>query len=443
MKIIKVAKERNTDDGGVCDAVAAIIRDVRLNGDAAALYYSKQFDGSERAVFRVARQEIEAARASVSAPELAAMRQAAENINAFARAQRATIIDLTDFQAATTGLLMGHTNIPVDSALCYVPGGAYPLFSTALMLVTPAKAAGVRRIAAYSPVERGANGINAKTLAALDLAGADEIYAIGGVQAIAAFAYGTEQIKPVDLIVGPGNRYVAEAKRQCYGKVGIDFVAGPSEVLIIADSTANVRFVVADLLAQCEHDTQAQGILITTDEDFAGKVLFELENQLETLPTAPVARQSWQDFGEILVVDSLETAAALANERAPEHLELQCRNADQLAKSLRNYGSLFMGRWSAEVFGDYISGTNHTLPTARAARYSGGLWVGTFLKTLTWQKSSRVAALALSCGAQTLAAGEGLAANARAAALRQEAAAPSGFSSKLDPQFIGKYYYNR
>jgi histidinol dehydrogenase len=287
-----------------------------------------------------------------------------------------------------------------------------------MMLVTPAKVAGVRRIAAASPVTRATNAVNPKTLAALALAGADEVYAVGGAQAIAAFAYGTDQIKNVDLIVGPGNSYVAEAKRQCYGQVGIDLIAGPSEVLIIADDSADPAIVAADLLAQCEHDKMAQAILVTNSEQFARNTRAILEARLETLSTADIAASSWKNYGEILLAENFDEAASYANGRAPEHLELQTKHNARLEKKLQNYGALFIGENTAEVFGDYTSGPNHTLPTMCAARYTGGLWVGTFLKTLTFQKASREAAAKLAVTASLLARAEGLAAHSAAAEKR-------------------------
>jgi histidinol dehydrogenase len=402
--------------------VSAIIDDVRLRGDAAVLEYAAQFDGARRPRFRVGDDEIEAAFKQVSEAELAAMRLALGNIRAFAEVQLASLGEVGGFEVMP-GLVLGHKLVPVDAVCCYVPGGTYPLFSTALMLVTPAKAAGVRRIAACSPVVKGSASINPKTLAALSLAGATEIYALGGAQAIAAFAYGTEQIENVDMIVGPGNAFVAEAKRQCYGQVGIDFVAGPSEVLIIADESADPAIVAADLLAQCEHDKNAQAILVSLSEALAEQVLSQIETQLASLSTAEIAAASWEQNGEVFLAGSIDEAADWANERAPEHLELQTKDDAALIPKLRNYGALFIGKYSAEVFGDYAAGTNHTLPTARAARYTGGLWVGTFLKTLTFQHASAAAAAVLSPTVSLLAAAEGLSAHSAACGRRRRGGA--------------------
>ena len=303
-------------------------------------------------------------------------------------------------------------------------GAANPLYSTAMMLGIPAGAAGVGRIAACSPVMKGTDEINPRTLVAMDIAGVDEIYAVGGAQAIAAFSYGTEQIRPVDLIVGPGNSFVTEAKRQCYGKVGIDFVAGPSEVLVIADSGADADVVAADLLAQSEHDREAKGILVTTDEALAGAVIRSVEKQLEKLKTKDIAASSWNDYGEVLIAEDLDEAVRYANSYAPEHLEVNVakEREEETVSSLVNYGSLFIGGNTAEVFGDYASGTNHTLPTLGAARYTGGVWTGTFLKTCTYQKMSRQAMLEIAPLVSRMAEGEGLAGHARAAEIRIEKA---------------------
>ena len=288
------------------------------------------------------------------------------------------------------------------------------------MLVIPAKAAGVERVAACSPVMKGTDRINPKTLAAMDIAGADEIYAVGGAQAIAAFSYGTEEIRPVDMIVGPGNQYVTEAKRQCYGQVGIDFVAGPSEVLVIADGSGTPEIVAADLLAQSEHDPNAKGMLITTDEKFGQAVIQAVEKELSWLPTASIAKKSWETYGEVVLADSLEEALQIANDYAPEHLELNVQEPEALKEQLYNYGSLFMGENTAEVFGDYASGTNHTLPTLRAARYTGGVWVGTFLKTCTHQSMTQEAMRDLAPLVERMAQGEGLMGHAQAAKVRRE-----------------------
>jgi histidinol dehydrogenase len=403
--------------------VSEILEDVRVNGDRALLDYNRKFDGCERERLRVSSEEIARARAAVPSDEIGDIRSSAENIRAFAVAQRETIKELPSFSPCP-GVTLGHRVIPVRECCCYVPGGGYPLYSTALMLAIPAKAAGVSRVVACSPVVKGTNDIHPKTLLAMELAGVDEIYAIGGAQAIAAFSYGTEQIRPVDLIVGPGNSFVAEAKRQCFGRVGIDFIAGPSEVLIIADGTADPGLVAADLLAQCEHDRVAKGTVVTTDRSLAAEILKELESQLRNLDTAEIAGASWDDYGEIIIAASIDEAVEIANERAPEHLELQTADDEALVEGLFNYGSLFIGKYSAEVFGDYASGTNHTLPTMGAARHTGGIWVGTFLKICTHQTLDKSAMPDMSSLVSRLARGEGLTAHARAAERRGEVMTP-------------------
>ena len=418
MKILKKANERTAADRKLLrDTVTGIIEKVCLEGDAALKDYNERFDGCHRKMLRVSREEIEAARAKLTAQELADMQDARANIEAFARAQRETVSDLENF-SPKPGVFLGHRVIPVRSCCCYVPGGGYPLFSTALMLITPAKVAGVQRICACAPAVKGTDCIHYKTLAAMDLAGADEIYVVGGAQAIAAFTYGTDEIRPVDLIVGPGNQYVTEAKRQCYGQIGIDFVAGPSEVLVIADGSGSSQVVAADLLAQSEHDPNAKGILVSTDEAFARDVIADVEKELETLPTAGIAGRSWNDYGEVAVADSLEEATELANRYAPEHLELNLAEPEKVIPALFNYGSLFIGENTAEVFGDYASGTNHTLPTIGASRYTGGVWVGTFLKTLTHQSMSPEGTKTIAPLAARMAHGEGLEGHALAAEKR-------------------------
>ena len=422
IKELKPSKKRTEEDRSrLMATVGDIIADVRMNGDAALAEYNRRFDGCERTALRISEQEIRDAYGKVSVQEIEDIKKAAANIENFAKAQRATVGALEDF-SPSPGIVLGHRVIPVGSCCCYVPGGGYPLYSTALMLGIPAKVAGVERVTACSPVIKGTDCIHPKTLVAMDVAGVDEIYAVGGAQAIAAFSYGTDQIQPVDMIVGPGNSFVTEAKRQCYGKVGIDFVAGPSEVLIIADGNADPEVLAADILAQSEHDKEAKGILVTTDEKLGAAVIDAVEVQLTTLETEPIARSSWNDFGEILIADSLDEAVEYANAYAPEHLEVNVAeaDADRVVSGLKNYGSLFIGGNTAEVFGDYASGPNHTLPTLGAARYTGGVWVGTFLKICTYQSMSRDAMMGIAPLVSNLARGEGLIGHARAAEIRME-----------------------
>lgn len=422
MKVLKPSKVRTeADRAALTQAVSEIIQNVRENGDQALIDYNTRFDQCERKILKISPEEIKDAYAQLTEQELEDIKKAAANIEAFAVAQKGTVGTLVDFSPAP-GIKLGHKVIPVDSCCCYVPGGGYPLYSTALMLGIPARVAGVKRITACSPVIKGTTTIHPKTLVAMDVAGIHEIYAIGGAQAIAAFSYGTDQIKPVNLIVGPGNHFVTEAKRQCYGKVGIDFVAGPSEVLVIADGNADPDILAADLLAQSEHDKAAKGLVVTTSEEFGKAIMESIEKQLSVLETEEIARASWNDYGEILIAETLAEAVDYANEYAPEHLEVNVaeEDIDAVVDGLRNYGSLFIGGNTAEVFGDYASGTNHTLPTLGAARYTGGVWVGTFLKICTYQSMSQPAMLNIAPLVSNLARGEGLIAHARAAEIRIE-----------------------
>jgi histidinol dehydrogenase len=418
MKIIKKSEKRNNEDNNkLASDIKEIIDNIIENEDEALLKYNEKFDGCIRENIRLSREEIDEAYSMVSKAEISDLREAAYNIREFAKAQRDTVKPIEAF-SPREGITLGHRIIPIDSCCCYVPGGNYPLYSTALMLAIPAKVAGVKRITACSPAVKGTNKINSKTVVAMDIGGVDEIYAVGGAHAIAAFSYGTKQIKPVDIIVGPGNRYVTEAKRQCFGQIGIDFLAGPSEVLIIADKDANPEILAADILAQSEHDVNAKGILVTDSMDIADKTIKAVSKQLEELSTSKIAREAWNSYGEVIFVDDLKEAVEISNEYAPEHLEINVSNPDDIVENLRNYGSLFIGENTAEVFGDYASGTNHTLPTLRASRYTGGVWVGTFLKTCTFQYMTKAATKAIAPLVSRLASGEGLEGHAKAADIR-------------------------
>lgn len=420
MEIIKSSTFKNVETEKIVkEQVASIIEDIKINKDEALKKYNLKFDNNNREVLRVSKEEIEEAYKQVDDEFIENLKIAATNIENFAKAQKESF-DNNFEKEIYPGVILGQKHIPVSSCLAYVPGGGYPLFSTALMLIIPAKVAGVKRIVACSPTMKDVSKINPKTLVAMDIAGADEIYATGGVQAIASFTYGTESIKPVDIIVGPGNKYVTEAKRQCYGTVGIDFVAGPSEVLIIADETANSTYIAADVLAQCEHDLNARGILVTNSRKFAKEVEQKVNEMLENLPTKNIAKPSWDNNGEIILVDDLKEAIEISNEYAPEHLEVNTENNEEIIEGLVNYGSLFIGGYSAEVFGDYVSGTNHTLPTLKASRYTGGVWVGTFIKTCTHQVLNKDAVKSLGPVAVDLALEEGLHAHANAARVRVE-----------------------
>ncbi|VVB56953.1 Histidinol dehydrogenase [uncultured archaeon] len=390
-------------------SVRAMLEDVRKNGDKAVRKYAIQFDGlEENEPFELTREQIRSAYAQVEPATLEALKTAARRIRSFAQKQ---MDSMKEFESEEEGLMLGQKIVPLGRVGCYVPGGRYPLPSTALMTAIPAKVAGVKEVIVCSPK------IKAATIVAADLAGADRIFNLGGVQAVGAMAYGTASVPRVDKIVGPGNQYVTAAKKNVYGEVGIDFIAGPSEVMVVADETADAAFVAADMLAQAEHDTAARADLITDSKALAEKVAAELQRQLSVLPTREVAEKALQN-GCIVLVDSMEQAVEIADRRAPEHLELQGKKAEKLALQFSNYGSLFIGPWCAEVFGDYCSGTNHTLPTNGAARYTGGLSVKDYVKVLTYQKAGEKGAKKLAPVASELARVEGLFGHKNAADVR-------------------------
>lgn len=399
------------------DGVRDIIWDVRKNKDQAILKYNEKFDGCHRKELLVEKEEIQEAYRELDPQLIEDIKKSAENVRKFAIEQKNSSKEIHDFEVVP-GVFLGHKILPIENVGCYVPGGVYPLYSTAIMLVVPAKVARVNRIVACSPPMHSTNKIHPATLVAMDIAGADEIYVMGGAHSIAAMAYGIEQMDPVDKIVGPGNQFVTEAKRQCFGQIGIDFLAGPSEVLIIGDRNAKPEYIAADLLAQCEHDKKAKGILITDDEKLGQEVIREVERQLEDLPTKEIAKISWEKNGEVILVDSLEEAYEISNKYAPEHLELHLRDEKAAIDKLINYGSLFIGENAAEVFGDYISGTNHTLPTVKAARYTGGVSVAMFTKTATNQRIDKRGLENIGEIAARMARGEGLIGHARSAEKR-------------------------
>ncbi|MEW6666751.1 MAG: histidinol dehydrogenase [Thermodesulfobacteriota bacterium] len=401
-----IKKLRNT--------VEEIIERVRSDGDEALAYYSRTFDGYEGSI-RVGQREIEAAKSELPSDILKGLDFAIERVTAFAEAQRARVTEFE--QEMIPGVFMGHRLVPVDSCAAYVPAGRYPCLTSAVMSLVPAKVAGVNRVVTCSSPgkDRRINPAILYTMAAL---GADEIYCLGGAQAIAAMAYGTESIKPVDLIVGPGNQFVTEAKRQVFGTVGVDFLAGPSECMVIADETGRADYIAADLLAQCEHDLQARGALVTTSERLAGEVLAEIERQMKDLETEEVARRSWEDKGVVVVVPTLEEAAAYANAYAPEHLEVHTADPKALLPLLMSYGSLFLGQLSAEVFADKVAGTNHILPTLGGSKYTGGLWVGHFMKVITHQRVDERGYESLARYSVRQAEFEGMDAHRRAALIR-------------------------
>jgi sulfopropanediol 3-dehydrogenase len=378
---ISAAQVREVD-ARVRRSVEAILEEVAQGGDAAVRELSECFDKWSPPSFRLSQAEIDALVESLPARTIDDIRFAQAQIRRFAEAQRAALLDVE--VETLPGVVLGHKNIPVNSVGCYVPGGRYPMVASAHMSVVTAKVAGVPRVIASTPPIGG--GIPAATVAAMALGGADEIYILGGVQAVAAMALGTESIRPVDMLVGPGNAYVAEAKRQLFGRVGIDLLAGPTEVLVVADQTADAEMVATDLLGQAEHGPDSPAILITTSERLARECMAEVDRQLETLATADLARLSWRDYGQVILVENLEEAVVEADRVAAEHVEILTAEPRYFLERMTNYGALFLGLETNVAYGDKVIGTNHTLPTRKAARYTGGLWVGKFLKTVTYQQ---------------------------------------------------------
>ena len=406
------AKREASED--VDQAVRGIIDDVVARGDAAVIDYTRRFDGIDLTpeTLKIGEEEIAAAEAQCSSEALGALRLAKERIEVFHRRQQPENSTSTD----ALGVTLGWRWTAIESVGLYVPGGRASYPSSVLMNAVPAKVAGVPRLAMVVPTPRGET--NPLVLAAARLAGVDEIFRVGGAQAVAALAYGTAAIAPVAKIVGPGNAYVAAAKRRVFGQVGIDMIAGPSEVLVLADRHANPDWIAADLLAQAEHDPAAQSILVTDSADLAEAVEAAVERQLVTLPKADIARASWQDFGAVILVAGLDDAVALVDRLAPEHLEIETENPDALAARVRNAGSIFLGSHTPEAIGDYVGGPNHVLPTARSARFSSGLGVLDFMKRTSILKCDPGSLKALGPAAIALARAEGLEGHARSVAIR-------------------------
>ena len=382
IKTAALKGQQEEADAKVRGAVEAIIADVQKRGDAAVRELSERFDKWSPASFRLNDDEIRTLVAKVSAQTIEDIKFAQQQIRNFAEIQRASMKDVE--VETLPGVVLGHRHIPVGRVGCYVPGGRYPMVASAHMSIVTARVAGVDHIAACTPPNQG--GPHPETIAAMHLGGADEIYVLGGVQAVAAMALGTETFKPVDMLVGPGNAYVAEAKRQLYGKVGIDLFAGPTEVLVIADDTADAEMCATDLLGQAEHGPTSPAILLTTSERLAHKVIQEVTRQLQVLRTADVAGVAWRDYGEVILCADEGEMIAEADRIAAEHVEVLRREPRRYLGRLKNYGALFLGPETNVSYGDKVIGTNHTLPTKGAARYTGGLWVGKFLKTCTYQE---------------------------------------------------------
>ncbi len=369
-------------DTKVRETVETILADIETRRDVAVRELSDRLDRWAPASFRLTAQEIERAIAQLARRDLDDIRFAQAQVRNFAEKQKATLLDLE--VETLPGVILGHRHIPVNSIGCYVPGGRYPMVASAHMSIVTAKVAGVRRIIACAPPVKG--GPHPAIVAAMHLGGADEIYVLGGVQAVAAMALGTETIAPVAMIVGPGNAYVAEAKRQLFGRVGIDLLAGPTETLVIADETVDGEICATDLLGQAEHGPTSPAILLTTSEKLARETIGEVERLLTILPTADTASQAWADYGEVIVCDDDDEMVREADRIASEHVQVMTRDPDYFLTRMTNYGSLFLGPRTNVAYGDKVIGTNHTLPTRKAARYTGGLWVGKFLKTCTYQR---------------------------------------------------------
>jgi sulfopropanediol 3-dehydrogenase len=369
-------------DAKVRETVENILDDVKKRGDVAIRALSEQFDRWSPKSFRLSPQEIERAIGELPKRDLDDIRFAQAQVRNFAQRQKETMKDLE--VETLPGVILGHRHIPVASIGCYVPGGRYPMVASAHMSVVTAKVAGVKRIIACAPPFRG--GPHPAIVAAMHFGGADEIYVLGGVQAVAAMALGTDTIAPVDMIVGPGNAYVAEAKRQLFGRIGIDLLAGPTETLIIADETVDGEICATDLLGQAEHGPTSPAVLLTNSEKLARETMSEVDRLLSILPTADAAKKAWEDFGEVIVCDSYEEMVTEADRIASEHVQVMTRDPDYFLNNMQNYGALFLGPRTNVAYGDKVIGTNHTLPTKKNARFTGGLWVGKFLKTCTYQK---------------------------------------------------------
>ena len=377
------AEAKADADRKVRDIVEASLADIEKRGDAAVREMSIKFDGWEREDYRLSQSEVDACVDSLTAQERKDIEFAQRQVCNFAQIQRDSMKNVE--VETLPGVVLGHTHIPINSVGCYVPGGKYPLLASAHMSVITAKVAGVPKVVTCAPPFQGrpARAI----VAAQALAGADAIYALGGIQAIGAMAIGTESIEPIDMLVGPGNAFVAEAKRQLFGRVGIDLFAGPTETLIIADDQGcDPEMAATDILGQVEHGPDSPGVLLTNSEKFARETMAEIERLLQILPTAEHARKAWESYGEVIVADSYEEMVRIADEIASEHVQVMVADPDYFLANMTNYGALFLGARTNVSYGDKVIGTNHTLPTKRAARYTGGLWVGKFLKTCTYQR---------------------------------------------------------
>ncbi|MBU3020696.1 histidinol dehydrogenase [Aestuariibacter sp. A3R04] len=410
----KQAEEKAIDNQKVKQIVENIIGDIEKRGDVAVSEYSGQFDKWTPKSFRLSREEIDACYEKLSEQEISDIKWAQEQVRNFATIQRESMKDVE--VETLPGVVLGHKNLPVDSVGCYVPGGKYPLVASAHMSIVTAKVAGVKRVIAATPPFQGKPA--PAVIVAMDLAGADEIYTFGGVQAIAAMAVGTDTIEPVSMIVGPGNAFVAEAKRQLFGRIGIDLFAGPTETLVIADDSVDGELCAADLLGQAEHGLNSPAVLLTNSEKLGKETMAEVERQLTVLPTADVASVAWRDYGEVIVCDTYDEMLEVANDLAFEHVQIMTKDIPYFQKNMRNFGALFLGPETNVSYGDKCIGTNHTLPTKGAGRYTGGLWVGKFLKTCTYQRVTEEASVMVGEYCSRLCAIEGFAGHKEQADIR-------------------------
>lgn len=409
---VEVAK---TNDDSVRSTVEGILSRIENEGDAVVREFSLKFDNWSPKEFLLSQNEITACMNVLTDQEKEDIKFAQKQIRRFAEIQRAS---LQDVEVETEkGVTLGHKHIPVNSAGCYIPGGKYPLVASAHMSVLTAKVAGVKRVIACAPPFKGKP--NPYIVAAMAMAGADEIYCMGGVQAVGAMAIGTETIKPVDMIVGPGNAYVAEAKRQLFGRVGIDLFAGPTETIIIADEIGcDPELAAADLLGQAEHGFNSPSVLLTNSEKFAKETIKEVERQLTILSTADIAKKSWEDYGQVIICDTYEEMVEVADSLAFEHVQVMTENPNYFLENMTNFGALFLGQETNVSYGDKVIGTNHTLPTNKASRYTGGLWVGKFIKTCTYQRATEEASLKIGEYCSRLCAIEGFAGHKEQADIR-------------------------
>ncbi|BCO18887.1 histidinol dehydrogenase [Alteromonas sp. KC3] len=410
----KQAEEKAIDNQKVKGIVENIISDIEKRGDEAVSQYSGQFDKWTPESFGLSREEIDACYEQLTEQEISDIKWAQEQVRNFATIQRESMKDVE--VETLPGVVLGHKNIPVDSVGCYVPGGKYPLVASAHMSIVTAKVAGVKRVIAATPPFQGKPA--PAVIVAMDLAGADEIYTFGGVQAIAAMAVGTDTIEPVSMIVGPGNAFVAEAKRQLFGRIGIDLFAGPTETLVIADDSVDGELCAADLLGQAEHGLNSPAVLLTNSEQLGKDTMAEVERQLTILPTADVASVAWRDYGEVIVCDTYDEMLEVANDLAFEHVQIMTKDVPYFQKNMRNFGALFLGPETNVSYGDKCIGTNHTLPTKGAGRYTGGLWVGKFLKTCTYQRVTEEASVMVGEYCSRLCAIEGFAGHKEQADIR-------------------------